>query len=85
MVTKQQDGFCVCVCTHVLCLWVAHIHKCLNRPGERSKRQEETDEYMRCWDRRENCSLALMWWKVSPGPWAGLCLCYRCSESSARV
>lgn len=71
MVTKQQDGFCVCVCVnaHACVANVGiHIHKCLNEPGERSKEQEKTDEDMRCWDRRENCSLALMWWKVSPGP-----------------
>ena len=39
--------------------------------ADRSEEQEEKDENMRCWDCRENHSLALTWWKVSWGPWAG--------------
>ena len=80
MVTRW--GVCVCVCARArtrVCACVVsvgiHIHKCLKEPGEQSKDQEEKDEDMRCWDHRENCSLALTWWKVSPGPWAGPCLC----------
>ena len=80
MVTRWVVCVCVCVCVCArarVCTCVVsvgiHIHKCLKEPGEQSKDQEEKDEDMRCWDHRENCSLALTWWKVSPGPWAGPC------------
>ena len=78
MVTRWVVCVCVCVCVCVrarMCCVCGHTHSQMLKRARWAKNQEEKDEDMRCWDHRENCSLALTWWKVSPGPWAGPCLC----------